>query len=184
MKKAKNSAALMLVAAGLTLSACARQPAAEGPAPSGGNASAGTPTAVRGGTIITERVDSMPAGAPITPPMGDPTIAELAAIAPGVAGLLAAPTVIIIGVGDTVTIRDAVRLTMFDSTGAFIGALALHDVRMSPGAAVLAMGNAPSITGRSVGSALLWLSFPSRAWGARTGTPARIAIPIFVVERP
>ena len=175
--------AVSLLVASVVATACARQPAGDVPAPRAA-ATADIPTAVRGGIIITKRVDSIPPGAPRIPRMGDPSTAELATMALVVAGLLPAPNVLIIAVGDTLNIHDALNVTAFDSTGTYIDALTNYDLHMTPAAAVLTFRNAPAIVGKRVGNALLWLSFPSRAWGARSGTPPRVGIPVFVIERP
>lgn len=173
----RPNAAVLLLVASVVITACARQPAAgEPPAPE----AAEVPTAVRGGVIITERVDTIPAG--VSPDAyGVRTDEEIAAIAPRVAGLLPSPSTFIIRVGDTVRLRDALRLTVFDSSGAGLGELPRYDVLMDAGAAVLQRGNAISIRGVRPGSSLLWLSYPRDAWGGRGGKPVRIGIPVMVV---
>lgn len=155
------------------LAACAPKPAPE-TAPE----TAPSPRAVRGGRILTERVDM--AGTPVTFGAGDLTAEAMASIAPRVAGLVATPSVISLSEGEGFDLENLV-IQAFDSTGALLGRLRIYDKRLVPAAARL--DGHGIVLGLRPGSAMLLVSYPRALAGSHAGASARLAVPVSVRPR-
>lgn len=158
---------LLTAAAGLTLTACARNPK---PAPSAPEPAAqaelppatGNALRVPGTNILMRRTfaETTSTRYPTQRIEGELTMAQLREIAPRVARLEATPAELVIAVGDTLRFLDGLVVTAIDSAGVSLGRIHRFSFRMMSGAARIVPP--VGIEGIKEGTSSLQISFPNR----------------------
>lgn len=129
-----------------------------------------------GGTI---RVRAATQAMPVQLEPGDVSPMRYGEIAPRIATIRLEPAELRLQVGDTLSIRSAVKVVAVDSAGRSLGTLPVYNVGMTPGAAVLT--ESQSVTGRGPGESELRISFPQSMAAGRNDIP--VAVLKVIVER-
>jgi hypothetical protein len=101
-------------------------------------------------------------------------------LAAHVAGLRLEPASIALRVGDTVLIRDRIRVLVIDSAGASLGRLPIYDSRLGPGA--VAMIGFGQLTALRPGTSEFEIRFPRLFWRGRDDPPPMARLRIDVHE--
>jgi imidazolonepropionase-like amidohydrolase len=128
--------------------------------------------AAMGGGVVTIRL--------VAPPdSGDIPTSRYAEVAPRIARLRVEPAELRLRVGDTVTVRDRVKVFAIDSTGATLGTLPSYDYALKPGAAAPVPGISQTVVGTRRGESIVTLSFPRRFW-TLAGEPPTVDVRLIV----
>ncbi len=113
--------------------------------------------------------------------LGDIPVERLSTTARRVARLRATPAELRIKLGDTLNLREVLRVLVLDSTGRSLGSLPVMDTRVvNPGA--VRLDGVSRVAGVSEGEAMLRIGFPQRLWTARSDSAPHVDVRVRVTR--
>lgn len=130
------------------------------------------------GAAEPEHVERRAVGEVVRPLIDEIPRRDLPQVAARIARLRLEPEALMLRIGDTVSVRDSVRVLAIDSAGISIGRLPVYDSYLLPGAAVLV--GPQRVAGREAGVSELQISFPRVLWGTREAPRPTVTLRIEV----